>query len=102
MHDREEARTDVYSDHTFIAGSASSRQILSAEDAEGPFFGAGEGGKPTWGASVNFIFKDPAELNEVFSVPPVPLWQDKFSLACWTLSCAVPRKCFAAKAQTLK
>lgn len=33
MHGREEAWTDVYSDHTFTAGFASSRQISSAEDA---------------------------------------------------------------------
>lgn len=63
-----------------------------------PFFGAGKWGKPTWGASVNFIFKDPAELNEVFSVPPIPFWWDKFLLACWTLSHVVPQNCFPAKA----
>lgn len=83
MHGREEAWTDVYSDHTFTAGFASSRQISCAEDAVrgGPtqctLSGGGchlnlgesaevqlrsllwsrEWGKPTWDASVNFISK---------------------------------------------
>lgn len=43
MQDREEAYTDVCSDHTFTAGFASSRQILSAEDAEVPPLEQGNG-----------------------------------------------------------
>lgn len=43
MHGREEAWTDVYSDHAFTAGFASKSHILSAEDAEVPSLEQGSG-----------------------------------------------------------